>query len=83
MSAAVRKVGHDAVTERCQSLKLVHAAEGLAELVEEASCEDLSPVKFLDRVDKLCGQQGSGPRRLHQGLAVGFIRCVVVGVPLL
>ena len=38
------------VAERCQSLKLVHAAECLAELVEEASREELSPVKFLDRV---------------------------------
>ena len=40
----------DVVAERCQSLKLVHAAECLAELVEEASREELSPVKFLDRV---------------------------------
>ena len=50
MSAARRKVELDAVAERCQSLKLVHAAECLDELVEEASREDLSPVKFLDRV---------------------------------
>ena len=46
MSAARRKVDLDAVAERCQSLTLVHAAE----LVEEASREDLSPVKFLDRM---------------------------------
>ena len=38
------------MAERCQSLKLVHAAECLAEFVEEASREELSPVKFLDRV---------------------------------
>jgi DNA replication protein DnaC len=50
MSAARRKVDLDAVAERCQTLKLVHAAECLPELVEEASREDLSPVKFLDRV---------------------------------
>ena len=50
MSAARGKVDLDVVTDRCQSLKLVHAAECLAELVEEASREDLSPVNFLDRV---------------------------------
>ena len=50
MSVARRKVDLDVVSERCQSLKLVHAAECLAELVEEASREELSPVKFLDRV---------------------------------
>ncbi|WP_425154681.1 ATP-binding protein [Candidatus Palauibacter sp.] len=52
MSAAGRKVDLDVVAERCQRLKLVHAAECLAELVEEASREDLSPVTFLDRVLK-------------------------------
>jgi hypothetical protein len=50
MSAARRKVDLDAVAERCQILKLVHAAECLPELVEEASREDLSPVTFFDRV---------------------------------
>ena len=50
MSAARRKVDLDAVAERCQILKLVHAAECLPELVEEASREDLSPLKFFDRV---------------------------------
>ena len=50
MSAARRKVDLDAVAERCQALKLVHAAECLPELVEEASREDLSPLKFFDRV---------------------------------
>ena len=33
-----------------QRLKLRHAAECLAELVEEASREELSPVTFLERV---------------------------------
>ena len=50
MSAARRKVDLDAVAERCQTLKLMHAAECLLELVEEASREDLSPLKFFDRV---------------------------------
>ncbi len=50
MSAARRKVDLDAVAERCQTLKLMHAAECLPELVEEASREDLSPVTFFDRV---------------------------------
>ena len=42
MSAVRRKVDLDVVAARCQSLKLVHAAECLAELVEEASREDLA-----------------------------------------
>ena len=50
MSPARRKVDLDAVAERCQTLKLMHVAECLPELVEEASREDLSPVKFFDRV---------------------------------
>ena len=50
MSAARRGVNLDTLAERCQALKLIHAAECMAELVEEASREDLSPVKFLDRV---------------------------------
>ena len=50
MSAAKRTVDLDAVAERCQSLKLMHAAECLAELVEEASRDDLSPLRFFDRV---------------------------------
>ena len=50
MSPARRKVDLDAVAERCQALKLMHVAECLPELVEEASREDLSPVKFFDRV---------------------------------
>jgi len=50
MSAARRKVDLDSVAERCRTLKLIHAAECLPELVEEASREDLSPVRFFDRV---------------------------------
>lgn len=45
-----RKVDLDQIAERCQRLKLMHAAECLPELVEEASRDDLSPVRFLDRV---------------------------------
>jgi len=50
MSAARGGVDLDAVAERCLNLKLMHAAECMAELVEEASREDLTPVKFLDLV---------------------------------
>jgi len=50
VSAARRKVDLDVIAERCRTLKLVHAAECLPELVEEASREDLSPVKFFDGV---------------------------------
>lgn len=45
-----RKVDLDQIAEHCQRLKLMHAAECLPELVEEASRDDLSPVRFLDRV---------------------------------
>ena len=50
MSAARRKVDLDVIAERCRTLKLLHAAECLPELVEEATREDLSPVKFFDGV---------------------------------
>lgn len=50
MHTARREVDFDAVAEWSQSLKLTHAVECQAELVEERSCEELSPVKFLDRV---------------------------------
>jgi len=50
MSAAKRKVDLDVVAERCQALKLMHMAECLPELAEEASREDLSPMKFLSLV---------------------------------
>ena len=50
MSAARGGVDLDAVAERCLNLKLMHAAECLPELVEEASREDLTPVKFFDLV---------------------------------
>ena len=45
-----RKVDLDHIAEQCQSLKLLHTAECVAELAEEASREDMSPVKFLDLV---------------------------------
>lgn len=40
----------DAIAERCEALKLVHAAQCLPELLEEASRDDLSPMRFLDQV---------------------------------
>lgn len=45
-----RTIDLEAVAEHCRSLKLVHAADCLPELVEEASREDFSPVHFLDHV---------------------------------
>ncbi len=50
MSAARSKVDLDATTERCTALGLVHAAECLPELVEEASRENLSALGFFHRV---------------------------------
>lgn len=44
-----RKVDLDHITEQCHALKLVHRAECVAELVEEASRDDLTPVRFLER----------------------------------
>lgn len=46
MSAARVKVDLDATTERCTALGLAHAAD----LVEEASRENLSPLGFFHRV---------------------------------
>jgi len=48
--SARSKVDLDATVERCTALGLTHAAECLAELVEEASREDLSPLGFFHRV---------------------------------
>jgi DNA replication protein DnaC len=52
MSAQTKrpKVDLDAIAERCEALKLVHAAHCLPELLEEASRDDLTPMHFLDRV---------------------------------
>lgn len=44
------KVDLDGVIERCQALRLLNTAQCLAELLEEATRENLSPVHFLDRV---------------------------------
>ena len=44
------KVDLDAVSTKCMSLKLLHVAEQLPELVEAAARENLAPVQFLDRV---------------------------------
>ena len=69
MSAASGTVDLDVAAERCQSLKLVHAAECLAELVEEASRDDLNPVKFLDRVLE-CEIERKNERRIATSLRV-------------
>lgn len=45
-----RKVDLDAITEQCTALKLMHTAECVADLVEEASRDDLTPVRFLELV---------------------------------
>lgn len=49
MSRAPR-VDLDRIAERCASLGLVHAAECLGELLEEAARDDLTPGSFLERV---------------------------------
>ncbi|MEN8145024.1 MAG: ATP-binding protein [Gemmatimonadota bacterium] len=52
MSAATKrgKVDLDQIAARCEALKLNHTSQCLPELVEEASRDDLSPLRFLDRV---------------------------------
>ena len=45
-----RKVDLDHLSEQCTSLKLVHTAECVADLVEEASRDDLTPLRFLELV---------------------------------
>ena len=49
MSRAPR-VDLDRIAERCASLGLVHAAECLGEMLEEAARDDLTPASFLERV---------------------------------
>jgi len=44
------QVDLDTVAAQCESLELTYVAECLPELVEEAAREDLSPVRFLERV---------------------------------
>jgi DNA replication protein DnaC len=44
------KVDLDRISEQCRALKLMHTAECVAELVEEASREELTPVSFLELV---------------------------------
>ena len=44
------RVDLDVVAERCRALGLMRTAEQLPELLEEASREDLTPVRFLDRL---------------------------------
>lgn len=45
-----KKVDLDRITEQCSALKLVHTAECVAELVEEANRDELTPVRFLELV---------------------------------
>lgn len=45
-----RKVDLDRITEQCTALKLVHTAECVTDLVEEASRDDLTPVRFLELI---------------------------------
>jgi DNA replication protein DnaC len=45
-----RKVDLDRITEQYAALKLVHTAECVADLVEEASRDDLTAVRFLELV---------------------------------
>ena len=44
------RVDLDVVAEHCRELGLVQTAEQLPELLEEASREDLTPVRFLERL---------------------------------
>ena len=44
------RVDLDGVAERCRELGLMRTAEQLPELLEEASREDLTPVRFLERL---------------------------------
>jgi DNA replication protein DnaC len=44
------KVDLDQVAEKCTTLKLTHVADTLPELLEQASREDLPPVRFLELV---------------------------------
>ena len=44
------RVDLDVVAERCRELGLLQTAEQLPELLEEASREDLTPVRFLERL---------------------------------
>lgn len=45
-----RKVDLDRIAEQCMALKLLHTAECLSELVEEASREEMAPLGFLELV---------------------------------
>lgn len=40
----------EAVAARCRALRLHFAAEHLPELLEEAAREDLTPLRFFDRM---------------------------------
>jgi DNA replication protein DnaC len=44
------KVDLDRLVERCTALGLLHVAESLSELIEEAARDDLTPARFLERV---------------------------------
>jgi DNA replication protein DnaC len=69
------KVDLDRISEQCRALKLMHTAECVGELVEEASREELTPVSFLELVlDRELERKNE--RRIHttlmlSGLPVG------------
>jgi DNA replication protein DnaC len=48
--SAQGRVDLDGVAQKCLALKLTHVAECLPELVEGAARDDLTPIRFLERV---------------------------------
>jgi len=63
------KVDLDRISEQCRALKLLHTAECVAELVEEASREELTPVSFFELVlDRELERKNE--RRIHTTLMV-------------
>jgi DNA replication protein DnaC len=69
------KVDLDRIGEQCRALKLMHTAECVAELVEEASRDELTPVNFLELVLER-ELERKNERRIHttlmlSGLPVG------------
>src|SRR5690625_6012483 len=44
------RVDLDGLAEKCEALKLTHAAACIGELVEEAARDDLAPLAFFERV---------------------------------
>src|SRR5690625_5765438 len=44
------RVDLDGLAEKCEALKLTHAAAWIGELVDEAARDDLAPLAFFERV---------------------------------